>query len=220
MTEQERKAAIEKLEDLRKQGVLSDDEYIEKVSQLTVEKEDKTDEMRPTNKGKGLIVVYIFVAVMAFVVLFSFFYGRNGTPIFRSNQSTEKTSENTKILSSKTKDNATSTAAPKRSYPYGVPAAGYTDRGSSFNAKDKELAMMFAQVYVKRQLKSPSTAKFPSSIDSYTYKREGNEWAVAGWVDATNSYGATIRVTWVSSFKITWENGKYNGEEVGTYIVE
>ena len=64
------------------------------------------------------------------------------------------------------------TTKTTRSYPYGVPAAGYTDSGSTFNAKDKELAMTFAQVYVKRQLKSPSTAKFPSNVDSYTYKSD------------------------------------------------
>lgn len=216
MTEQERKAAIEKMEDLRKQGILSDDEYIDKVSQLAVEKEDKIEDAKPIKKGKGLIAVYVFAGLMAFVIFFSFFYGRNGTPIFKS----EQLPENTKMLSSQTKNNGISTALPKRSYPYGVPAAGYTDSGSNFNNNDKELAKAYAEVYVKRQLKSPSTAKFPSKIDSYTYKRDGNEWAVAGWVDATNSYGATIRVTWVSSFKITWENGKYHGEEVGTYIVE
>jgi len=198
MTEQERKEAIQKLESLHKQGILTDDEYVQKIAGMSqpVQKDDEPE--KPAHTGRfvlAFIGIVLIVGIMAVI-------------------STQN--ENRKTATTPTQT-ATKTT---RSYPYGVPAAGYTDSGSSFNAKDKELAMMFAQVYVKRQLKSPSTAKFPSGIDSYTYKREGNEWAVAGWVDATNSYGAKIRVTWVSSFKITWENGKYHGEEVGTYIAE
>lgn len=198
MTEQERKEAIQKLESLHKQGIITDDEYVQKVAGMAhpVQKDDEPE--KPAQTGRyvlAFIGIVLIVGIMAVI-------------------STQN--ENRKSATTPTQ----TTTKTTRSYPYGVPAAGYTDSGSSFNNNDKELAKAYAEVYVKRQLKSPSTAKFPSKIDSYTYKRDGNEWAVAGWVDATNSYGATIRVTWVSSFKITWENGKYHGEEVGTYIVE
>jgi hypothetical protein len=198
MTEQERKEAIQKLESPRKQGILTDDEYVQKIAGMAkpVQKDDEPE--KPAHTGRYALVFIAFFLIVGIMAVIS------------------TQNENRKSATTPTQ----TTTKTTRSYPYGVPAAGYTDSGSTFNAKDKELAMTFAQVYVKRQLKSPSTAKFPSNVDSYTYKREGNEWAVAGWVDATNSYGATIRTTWVSSFTITWDGGKYHGEEVGTYIVE
>lgn len=208
MTEQERNDAIKKLGDLKDQGLLTNDEYIEKVAMLA-EKKPRQQSQHPERKGNDGKVVLIFIACLVLAVI----------GYLVSQQMQEDKSNSATTISSQS-NTATATSRPKKSYPYGVPAAGYTDSGTNFNSNDKELAKAFAEVYVKRQLKSPSTAKFPSNVDSYTYKREGNEWAVAGWVDATNSYGATIRVTWVSSFAITWENGKYHGEEVGTYIVE
>ena len=207
MTEQERNDAIRKLEDLKDQGLLTNDEYIEKIAMLA-EKKPKQQPQQEEKAGNSGRAVLIFIACVLLV-----FMGYCITQMIEDKNRTN-------VTASSQSNAVTTTSRPQKSYPYGVPAPGYTDSGSNFNSNDKELAKTYAEVYVKRQLKSPSTAKFPSSIDSYTYKREGNEWAVAGWVDATNSYGATIRVTWVSSFKITWENGKYRGEEVGTYIVE
>lgn len=208
MTEQERNEAIRKIETLKDQGILTNEEYIEKVA-LLAEKKPRQQPQQPARKGSDGKAVLIFIACLVLAVI----------GYFVSQQMQEDKSKSATTISSQS-NTATTTSRPKKSYPYGVPAVGYTDSGTNFNSNDKELAKAFAEVYVKRQLKSPSTAKFPSNVDSYTYKREGNEWAVAGWVDATNSYGATIRTTWISSFTITWDGGKYHGEEVGTYIVE
>lgn len=71
---------------------------------------------------------------------------------------------------------------------------------------DRDDAWYEAMVQVKSHLKSPSTAKF-CSITSATITRDGNTWTVKGYVDAQNSYGATLRsdfrikITFISSSK-------------------
>lgn len=55
-----------------------------------------------------------------------------------------------------------------------------------------------AKDLVKDELKSPSTAKFPSQ--DYTVERSGDNWIVGGYVDAENSFGATIREEWIATF--------------------
>ena len=61
-------------------------------------------------------------------------------------------------------------------------------------------AIAIAEKEVKAQLKSPSTAKF-SSISEMSVTLSGNTWRVAGWVDAQNGFGVTIR----SSYTVTIE---------------
>lgn len=58
-----------------------------------------------------------------------------------------------------------------------------------------------AKCEVEKQLKSPSTAKFCSSHEAEII-RNGNTWSVEGWVDAQNSFGATLRNEFV--VKITY----------------
>lgn len=61
---------------------------------------------------------------------------------------------------------------------------------------DYKLALFtLAKEEVRAQLKSPSTAVFP---DSYTgsdvvYSRDGTTYGMISWVEAENSYGATVR---------------------------
>lgn len=57
---------------------------------------------------------------------------------------------------------------------------------------DKFDAIAAAEHVVKDNLKSPSSAKFCSS-DECKVKRDKNTWTVSGWVDADNSFGASIR---------------------------
>lgn len=46
--------------------------------------------------------------------------------------------------------------------------------------------------FVKERLKAPSTAKFQGCND-VKVTREDKEWALVGWVDAQNGFGAQIR---------------------------
>ncbi len=67
---------------------------------------------------------------------------------------------------------------------------------------DKFDAIVIAEKTVKKDLKSPSTAKFCKSSE-YTVTRSGNTWIVEGWVDAQNSFGATIRNNFTVKFSFS-----------------
>lgn len=61
---------------------------------------------------------------------------------------------------------------------------------------DYKLALfMLAKEEVCAQLKSPSTAVFPSSYtgSDVVYSRDGTTYGMISWVEAENSYGATVR---------------------------
>lgn len=67
---------------------------------------------------------------------------------------------------------------------------------------DWAVAMTVAEDAVKSKLKSPSTAKF-SPKNETTITRDGDIWIVSGWVDAKNSYNATIRNNYSVKFTFT-----------------
>ena len=70
-----------------------------------------------------------------------------------------------------------------------------------------------AQDAVKARLKSPSTAKFPFAINSdgvtISYNNQMGIASIWGWVDAQNSYGATVREEWLVDFKISEDGKRY-----------
>ena len=75
---------------------------------------------------------------------------------------------------------------------------------------DWAVAMTVAEKAVKSKLKSPSSAEF-SPKDETTINVSGNTWTVRGWVEAQNSFGATIRNSY--SVKFTFNSSdKYTIE--------
>lgn len=78
-------------------------------------------------------------------------------------------------------------------------------------------AVTSAQNLVKAELKAPSTAKFPWSDDEYTVKKNGRDWKVSGYVDAQNSFGASIRTYWTAIFTMGDTSG--STYKVSNYIV-
>ena len=66
---------------------------------------------------------------------------------------------------------------------------------------DWAIALTIAEDVVEQKLKSPATANFSSKNETDISVR-GNSWTVTGWVDAQNSFGATIRTEY--SVKITF----------------
>lgn len=74
--------------------------------------------------------------------------------------------------------------------------------GNAVASSDKNFwpAVTAAQSLVKDELKAPSTARFPVSADSYAVIFDGQTWKVSGYVDAQNSFGATIRENWTATF--------------------
>lgn len=61
-------------------------------------------------------------------------------------------------------------------------------------------ACAYAHVFVKRQLKAPSTAKFPYCSEA-TIVHDGNTWTVLSYVDAQNSFGAMLRSEFIAEME-------------------
>jgi len=63
---------------------------------------------------------------------------------------------------------------------------------------------------VTSELKSPATADFPN-LPEITFKKVGDcSYTVSGYVDAQNSFGATVR----SAFDARTAGGKTSGQTV------
>ncbi|MCP4539182.1 MAG: DUF4339 domain-containing protein [Chloroflexi bacterium] len=73
-------------------------------------------------------------------------------------------------------------------------------------------AWVYAQSFVKANLKSPSTAKFSEGLLDFSQNAEDNVryvgnglYSVHGWVDSQNSFGGTMRTNWVVELQSTDE---------------
>lgn len=95
--------------------------------------------------------------------------------------------------------------APKKTTPSTSPAKQSTDwknqRGNT------RYSYSIAQDFVKKQLKAPSTVKWPGIFESKDHvKSIGNQqYQIDSWVDAENSFGAMIRNHYVAVVKQTGE---------------
>jgi len=79
----------------------------------------------------------------------------------------------------------------------------------SYSKPDNADAITFAQTFVKRLLKAPSTASFPWSFNEYDVSDlGGGRWRVSGYVDAQNGFGAMLRSRWTVEMQVegsTWK---------------
>jgi len=57
-------------------------------------------------------------------------------------------------------------------------------------------AYLYSTEFVKKRLKAPSTADFSSKRESTVLKLGEHEYAVTGYVDSENGFGAKIRSNW------------------------
>lgn len=84
---------------------------------------------------------------------------------------------------------------------------------SSKEEDNTSMVITIAQEAVKKQLKAPSTAKFPWGSDEYNIKEVAsnddgfNEYYISGYVDAENSFGAKIRTRFIVNLELS-ENGE------------
>jgi hypothetical protein len=80
---------------------------------------------------------------------------------------------------------------------------------SSNVSKNRSLAYHYAKDFVKKQLKSPSTAEFPGIFekDGHIVELGNDSYKIVSWVDSQNGFGATIR----SKFSCTIT---FNGKQV------
>jgi len=63
------------------------------------------------------------------------------------------------------------------------------------NCSDRAMAYIMSRRFIERELKTPSTAKFPSFHDEGVHAAQAEEckFRVSAYVDAQNSFGAMIR---------------------------
>ena len=71
-------------------------------------------------------------------------------------------------------------------------------------------ARTMAQIFVERRLKSPSTAEFPGGMREVHHVHVGGcEHTIGSWVDAQNSFGATIRTHYRIGMRYNPETGNW-----------
>lgn len=204
MTEEEKKNAIVKLQELNKTGVITDEEFVDKVSKLEVTTQnDQHSEYRAGNKendqgnGKSSFVLVAIICLILLLLL-CFILGQGN----QTNDSASTNNGNSSIASSYIRD-TTQTSSLR----------------SNANETDS-LIIAIAQEFVKMELKNPSSAKFPWGSSDYTITKLNGNWVVKGYVDAQNSFGATVRSKFESCFTLEWVNGKDHSAKVYTLIYE
>lgn len=78
-------------------------------------------------------------------------------------------------------------------------------------------AKTYAQLMVKDNLKSPSTAKFCNTATEMVAKNlGGSKWRVTGWVDSQNSFGATVRSDFVVTLTLKEGGATCNDIDIQT----
>lgn len=66
-------------------------------------------------------------------------------------------------------------------------------------------SIVFAESIIEKILKAPSTAKFVD-VEAYELSNQKDVWAVNGYVDSQNSFGAMIRNQW--EVQLDYRDGK------------
>lgn len=93
-------------------------------------------------------------------------------------------------------------------------AYGSSDSSNDSPSNNKFLAYSYAEKFVKKKLKSPSTAEFPGTLekDEHITDLGNGEYRIESWVDSQNSYGAQIRTSF--SCTIKFEGDKVHCEDL------
>lgn len=104
---------------------------------------------------------------------------------------------NTNVSNANT--NATADSSPKANENANV------NTNTSTSSEKETISIVFAEKVIKDILKSPSTAKFVD-VEAYELSNQKDVWAVNGYVDSQNSYGAMIRNQW--EVQLDYRDGK------------
>lgn len=85
---------------------------------------------------------------------------------------------------------------------------------SNSTSANKFLAYNYAEDFVEKKLKSPSTAEFPgvTEKDKHITDLGGGKYKINSWVDSQNGFGATIRTNF--SCTIVFEGDKVRCENL------
>lgn len=102
---------------------------------------------------------------------------------------------------------------------YGFRNCSRSELGSAVKISNKLKAFTMSQIYIKKILKSPSTAKFPVYDASDVVTKDKVIYEVTSWVDSENSFGAMLRSKYFMRLKYfdgQWDLQylEVNGKEV------
>ena len=75
------------------------------------------------------------------------------------------------------------------------------------------MAAVMSQRFVEKQLRSPSTASFPSQPDRQSYV-DTCTWEVLSYVDAQNAFGATVRTRYFIMMHYDPETKLWSGRDL------
>jgi hypothetical protein len=67
--------------------------------------------------------------------------------------------------------------------------------GQQTTSDRKYVSIAYAESVIEQLLKSPSTANF-TDVQAYELSNQKDVWAVNGYVDSENSFGASLRSIW------------------------
>ncbi len=86
-----------------------------------------------------------------------------------------------------------------------MPSSSVPNSNEQVTKNREIISTVFAKEVIKGILKSPSTAKFVD-VMAYELSNEKDVWAVNGYVDSQNSFGAMIRSQW--EVQLDYRDGK------------
>lgn len=158
------------------------------------------DAEKPCGKKKGHNGFQMLVGLfICFAILFT------GFVVFSKKTNKNHQDTHTQTKTSDTYHSSGSSSTSSSSY------TKKTDTNTARHSDDD--AFYCAQLIVEDYLKAPSTAKFCKLSDATVAHLGNGEYMVTGWVDAENSFGATIRSNFVVTYTAT-EKGFKNGSAV------
>lgn len=83
--------------------------------------------------------------------------------------------------------------------------------------KQGTMPAIMAANFVKRELRSPSTARFGSSLRASIQYEGSCRWTVANFVDAQNAFGATTRQNFSAKMRYDPESGNWGMSDLQFY---
>lgn len=165
--------------------------------------QNKVETTAKKNKTSDLIAGYVFLGIIGFAIVTALFsYGVDRYQDYKF----EKEMEEWREANPYTTDDIYDDIEDDDDSDYTYTGGTYHYGGSTDISDDYKLALFtLAEERVKDQLKSPSSARFPINYlgDEVQYERNGDCYTIASWVEAENSYGATIREQFMLSTTIS-----------------
>lgn len=81
--------------------------------------------------------------------------------------------------------------------------------GTMSDSEKRTAACTYAQIEIEGMLKSPSSADFPACSQTTIEETGTDKFSVEGYVDAQNSFGASVREYYTCSVRLEDDDDSY-----------